>query len=175
MMAPQKKKSLPGQHHKMGVRDSAAEAVEIAKHAKAAGTAGTANPAEAGKALPPDQPPDDNAPVTRGEFREEVNRLDKKMEVGFAELDKKMEVGFAETKAELKGDISDAKAELNKSISDTKAELKGDISNLRNDFHESEKKMLRMMVSTIVSMTLAALAAMSGMMYYALNMMRQMM
>ena len=153
MMAPQKKKSLPGQHHKMGVRDSAAEAVEIAKHAKAAETTGTANPAEAGKALPPDQPPDDNAPVTRGEFREEVNRLDKKMEVGFAELDKKMEVGFAETKAELKGDIS----------------------NLRDDFHESEKKMLRMMVSTIVSMTLAALAAMSGMMYYALNMMRQMM
>ena len=175
MMAPQKKKSLPGQHHKMGVRDSAAEAVEIAKHAKAAETTGTAKTAEAGKALPPDQPPDDNAPVTRGEFREEVNRLDKKMEVGFAELDKKMEVGFAELDKKMEVGFAETKAELKGDISDTKAELKGDISNLRNDFHESEKKMLRMMVSTIVSMTLAALAAMSGMMYYALNMMRQMM
>ncbi|MDD9886122.1 MAG: hypothetical protein OXU83_03025, partial [Gammaproteobacteria bacterium] len=122
-----------------------------------------------------DQPPDDNAPVTRGEFREEVNRLDKKMEVGFAELDKKMEVGFAELDKKMEVGFAETKAELKGDISDTKAELKGDISNLRNDFHESEKKMLRMMVSTIVSMTLAALAAMSGMMYYALNMMRQMM
>ena len=101
MMAPQKKKSLPGQHHKMGVRDSAAEAVETAKAAKtaeataAAKAAGTAKTAEAGEALPPNQPPDSTAPVTqaefrettllmRGEFKEDIHKLDKRMEAGFS-------------------------------------------------------------------------------------------
>ncbi|MDD9807861.1 MAG: hypothetical protein OXU34_06285, partial [Gammaproteobacteria bacterium] len=101
------RKPLPGHHREMGVRDSAAEAVQTARAAKpakavkAAKPAGTANPAEAGKALPPNQPPGDNAPVTRTEFREEIHKLDKRVEVGFADTDRK---------------ISDTKAELNKSI-----------------------------------------------------------
>jgi len=132
---------LPDHHRKMEVRGSAAEAAEAAK------TTATANPAKTGETQPPNQPPDDNAPVTRGEFREETYKLDRKIDATKAELkedihklDKKMGVGFAETKAELKDEI-----------------------------HKSGRTTLWTVVSIFGSLVVAVVVAMFGMLYYVLS------
>jgi len=76
------KATLPGHRREMGVRDSAAEAVE------------TANPAKSGETAPPNQSPDNNAPVTQAEFREAT----------------------LITRSEFKEEISDVKVELKEDI-----------------------------------------------------------
>jgi len=89
-------------------------------------TAGTAGTAEAGKALPPNQPPDDSAPVTRGEFRETTLLM----------------------RGEFKEEINATKAELKEDISNVKAELKEDI-------HKSERRVLLALVSILVTVVIA--------------------
>jgi len=109
---------LPGHRREMGVRDSAAEAME------------TANPAKPGETAPPNQSPDNNTPVTQAEFREAtlITRSEFKEEISNAKAELKEDIH--DTKVELNKDISDAKAELNKNISEVKIELKEDIQKL---------------------------------------------
>jgi len=146
------KATLPGHRREMGVRDSAAEAME------------TANPAKPGETAPPNQSPDNNTPVTQAEFREAtfITRSEFKEEISNVKAELKEDIH--DTKVELNKDISDAKAELNKSISDTKTELNKNISDvkieLKEDIHKLERRLLWATLSATGGLALLVIGAM---------------
>ncbi len=135
------KATLPGHRREMGVRDSAAEAME------------TANPAKPGETAPPNQSPDNNTPVTQAEFREAtlITRSEFKEEISNAKAELKEDIH--DTKVELNKNISDVKAELNKNISDVKIELKEDI-------HKLERRLLWATLSATGGLALLVIGAM---------------
>lgn len=135
------KATLPGHRREMGVRDSAAEAME------------TANPAKPGETAPPNQSPDNNTPVTQAKFREAtlITRSEFKEEISNAKAELKEDIH--DTKVELNKNISDVKAELNKNISDVKIELKEDI-------HKLERRLLWATLSATGGLALLVIGAM---------------
>ncbi|MDD9807381.1 MAG: hypothetical protein OXU34_03785, partial [Gammaproteobacteria bacterium] len=88
---------------------------------------------------------------TKTELKDDIHKLDKRMEAGFSDTDRKI----SDTKTELKGDIQKLDKKMEAGFSDTKDELKDGI-------YKSERTILLIVVSTLVSLVVGFVTGVFG-------------